>query len=69
MIYEVPPSETEHGFAVDDYAWGEGFFPLGYAREGEWWATKTETERWRRDARRREKARETLGGFGFRSAA
>jgi hypothetical protein len=68
-VIEVPEREVEHGWFFDDYAYGEGWYPLGAVREGDWYATKADTERWRRDARRREKAREQLGGFGFRGAS
>lgn len=69
MIPEVPERDVEHGFFFDDYAYGDGGYPLGSLREREWWGSKRQSDEELRELRKLERRRRRLGGFGFRSAA
>lgn len=65
--YEVPEREVAHDHD-DDYPEGsEYIIGMGHITKGTYWMTKTQEDKDFKDARRREKAREQLGGFGFRA--
>lgn len=65
---EVPFREVEHEEPPDPDAWPweVGRYPVGHVLGTAWWGGKADSDRWRRDMRRKEKSREGLGGFGFR---
>jgi len=71
VIYEIEPGETEHGYAVDDYAWGEGFFMSGTVKDEVFhgWESPAAEKAFWAERRRTDEARARLGGFGFRGFA
>lgn len=64
---EIPSHEVEHGYAVDDYAWGEGFFMQGKVEDEVFWGwpSKADEQAFWAERKRVGKARARLGGFGF----
>lgn len=63
--YEVPAREVEHGYAVDDYAWGDGVSQLGSAHTDLNWPAPDKDEVARFKAELEERASRRLP-FGFR---
>lgn len=65
--YEVPYREVLHDEDGDDVDGFDLIAGMGTATKIEWWGTDTDEREWRKEMRRKEKARRELGGFGFQS--
>lgn len=61
---EIPYRETLHD---DEEEPEEIWLGVGHLRDIEWWGTKADLADFHADVERRERAREHLGGFGFRA--
>lgn len=65
---EVPPTEVEHGFAIDDYTVIDALtLNVGEARTYLNWPDprKKDVDSFQRELDERERKRKRLGGFGF----